>query len=66
MAPTDKIRAPFRWEFTPLEAPLDKSIHWIWRAYDPFGNVVMRSDRSFETRAECVEDAAAHGYRSEA
>jgi hypothetical protein len=64
MAPTDKFRVPFRWEFSPFESPRDKAIHWIWRAYDHAGHLLMESDTSFESRLECLEDASRHGYRS--
>lgn len=62
MAPTDKIRPPFRWEFVAVEAPRDKAIHWSWRAYDHAGEVVMEAGGPFETREACVEDAVARGY----
>jgi len=65
MAPTDKMRAPFRWEFAPRESPQDKSIHWTWRAYSQSGSLLMQADRAFETRDECVQDAMAHGYEAE-
>ena len=64
MAPTDKMRAPFRWEFAPRESPLDKSIHWIWRAYGQSGALVMESDGAFETREECVLDAESRGFEA--
>lgn len=62
MAPTDKIRPPFRWEFVPVEAARDKSIHWTWRAYNHGGKLVMEAGGTFETREACVEDAMSRGY----
>jgi hypothetical protein len=64
MAPTDKIRSPFRWEFAPVESRRDKSIHWTWRAYDQTGELVMEAGKTFESRVECVEDASARGYQA--
>jgi hypothetical protein len=63
MAPTDDPLLPFRWEFIPVEAPRDKAIHWKWRAHNQLGHVLMESERTFESRLECVEDAMANGYR---
>lgn len=62
MAPTDKIRPPFRWEFVPVEAPRDKAIHWTWRAYNHGGGRVMEAGGAFETLEACVEDAVSRGY----
>jgi hypothetical protein len=62
MAPTDKIRLPFRWQFVPVEDPRDRSIRWTWRAYTQAGTLAMQSESSFETLSECMADAKALGY----
>jgi hypothetical protein len=62
MAPTDKLRPPFRWEFVPVESKLDKAIHWSWCARDHAGKVVMSSGEVFENREDCIEDAMRKGY----
>ena len=62
MAPADRVRLPFRWVFTPLENPADRSIEWVWRAYDHAGKLTMSSNQSFDSLTDCMADARAHGY----
>lgn len=62
MAPTDPIRLPFRWEFTPVTDARDGSVRWQWRAHTQTGQLAMQSAQSFETLTECMSDAQAHGY----
>jgi hypothetical protein len=62
MAPRDKTHLLFRWEFVPIQNPLDGSIRWAWRAYTQTGTLVMESDCTFEGLTECIEDAKARGY----
>ena len=62
MAPTDKLHLPFRWSFIPEQDARDGSIRWSWRAYAQNGTEVMRSEASFETITECMDDAKARGY----
>ena len=62
MAPTDKFRLPFRWQFVPIEDSRDRSIRWTWRAYTHAGALVMNSERLFDSLRECIADAKAQGY----
>ena len=62
MAPTDRIRLPFRWQFVPVRDERDGSIRWMWRAYTQAGKLALHSDRSFETLTECLNDAKQNGY----
>jgi hypothetical protein len=62
MAPTDRIRLPFRWRFVPISDPRDKSIHWLWHAYTQTGDLALESDGTFESLTECMNDAKAHGF----
>ena len=62
MAPTDKLRLPFRWSFIPEQDARDGSIRWSWRAYAQNGLEVMQSEACFETITECMDDAKARGY----
>ena len=62
MAPTERIRLPFRWQFVPIEEKRDGSVRWTWKAYTQTGEVAMESDRSFETLTECMDDARLRGY----
>lgn len=62
MAPTDRIKLPFRWEFQPEENPSDRSIRWRWRAYTQTGRLALASDESFDTLTQCMDDASANGY----
>ena len=62
MVPTERIRFPLRWEFTPVPREQDGSIHWRWRAYGQGGALGMESERLFDTLSECIEDAKARGY----
>jgi hypothetical protein len=62
MAPSDKIRLPFRWQFTPVQNLQDGSIFWTWHAYTHSGELTMKSDKLFDTLTECVADAKTRGY----
>ena len=62
MAPTDRIQLPFRWQFVPVHDPRDSSVRWMWQAYTQAGKLVLKSDRSFDTLIECIDDARAKGY----
>ena len=62
MAPTDRLRLPYRWQFVPVRNDRDRSISWTWRAYAQSGKLALQSDRSFETLTECLSDAKRHGY----
>lgn len=62
MAPTDKLRLPFRWQFVPQKSPRDGAVRWSWHAYTQSGRPAMQSAEDFETLTECMQDARAHGY----
>ena len=62
MAPTERIRLPFRWQFVPVEQKQDGSVRWTWKAYTQTGELAMESDRSFETLTDCMDDARLRGY----
>lgn len=62
MAPTDRIQLPFRWEFAPVHDPQDSSVRWMWQAYTQAGKLALKSDRSFDTLTECIDEAKAKGY----
>jgi hypothetical protein len=62
MAPAEKIHLPFRWQFLPVDDPRDHSIRWRWRAFTQGGNLVMESERAFDSLTECLDDAKAKGY----
>ena len=62
MAPTERIRLPFRWQFVPVEDARDGSVRWAWKAYTQTGDVAFESDRAFETLTECMDDARVRGY----
>ena len=62
MAPADKIRLPFRWQFVPIENPQDGSIGWTWHAYTHTGDIAMESEKPFDTLTECVANAKTLGY----
>jgi len=62
VSPPDRIRLPLRWQFVPVEDKRDRSVHWEWRAFSQTGQLVMSSERDFETLTECMEDAKEHGY----
>ena len=62
MAPAEKVPLPFRWQFAPARQPATGAIVWTWRAYAQAGELVMQSERSFETLTECMQDAKAKGY----
>ena len=64
MAPAEKLRLPFRWQFLPLEEGSDRAIRWKWRAFTQGGNLVLESDGAFETLTECIADARTQGYGS--
>ena len=63
MAPVERIPLPFRWEFIPVERPLDRSIHWRWRAVSHSGDFVLEANELFDTLTECKENAAQAGYQ---
>jgi hypothetical protein len=42
---------------------VDGNGHWHWEGVDVVAAVVQHSQRSFETRAECLADAVKHGQR---
>ncbi|MEA3153436.1 MAG: hypothetical protein QOK44_1025 [Betaproteobacteria bacterium] len=44
MAPTDRIRLPFRWQFVPVTDPRDGSVRWTWRAYTQSGSLAIESE----------------------
>ena len=62
MAPTERIRLPFRWQFVPVESAADRSVRWTWKAYTQTGDVALECDRSFETLTDCMDDARVRGY----
>ena len=62
MAPAEKISLPFRWQFVPGKEPATGAIVWTWRAYAHAGELVMQSERAFETLTDCIQDAKANGY----
>ena len=62
MAPAEKIRLPFRWQFVPVESDRDGSVRWTWRAYTQSGELALESRGSFDTLTDCMEDAKQHGY----
>ena len=62
MAPTERFRLPFRWQFVPVEEKRDASVRWAWKAYTQTGEIAMESDLSFETLTECMDDARLRGY----
>ena len=62
MAPTERIRLPFRWQFIPVEDARDATVRWSWRAYTQTGELALQSDRTFDTLTDCMEDAKQHGY----
>jgi hypothetical protein len=62
MAPTDRIRLPFRWQFVPVTDPRDGSIRWTWRAYTQTGSLAIESEISFDTLSDCMANAKARGY----
>jgi hypothetical protein len=62
MAPPERIRLPFRWQFVPVEQKRDASVCWTWKAYTHTGELAMESDRSFETLTDCMDDARLRGY----
>jgi hypothetical protein len=62
MAPTERIRLPFRWQFLPVESKADGAVRWTWKAYTQTGDVALESDGSFETLTECMDDARLRGY----
>lgn len=62
MAPTDRIRLPFRWQFVPVRDERDGAIRWLWRAYTHSGALALHCQESFETLTECLNDARRHGY----
>ena len=64
MAPTEKLRLPFRWQFLPVDEATDHSIRWKWRAFTQGGNLVLESEQTFETLTECIADARTQGYGS--
>ena len=62
MAPIDRIRLPFRWQFVPVRNDRDGAIEWAWRAYTHSGELALQSECTFETLTECLHDAKRHGY----
>jgi hypothetical protein len=62
MAPAERIRLPFRWQFFPTKDEGTGAILWGWRAYAQNGSLAMQSEGSFETLTECVQDARDKGY----
>jgi hypothetical protein len=62
VAPTDRFQLPLRWQFVPLEDPVDRSVRWKWHAHTQTGRLAMESERVFETLTECMDDAKAAGY----
>jgi hypothetical protein len=62
VAPNERIRLPLRWQFDPVESPLDRAIRWKWRAFTQAGELALESDRDFETLTQCIEAAKEAGY----
>jgi len=62
LAPTERIRLPFRWQFVPVEGKKDGSVRWTWRAYTQTGSLALESERDFETLTDCMNDARLRGY----
>jgi hypothetical protein len=62
MAPIERIRLPFRWQFVPLEEARDGSVRWTWKAYRQTGEIALESGASFETLTDCMHDARTRGY----
>ena len=62
MSPTEKIPLPFRWQFVPGKDNPGGDVVWMWRAYSQTGDVVMESERPFETLTDCMTDARRNGY----
>src|SRR5687767_3731292 len=62
MAPADRIRLPFRWQFVPSQNTPDGSVHWSWRAYTHTGTLAMESEGWFDSLTECMDNARAAGY----
>ena len=65
MAPTERIRLPFRWQFVPVEAKTDGSVRWTWKAYTQTGEIALECEQSFETLTDCMDDARLKGYGRE-
>jgi hypothetical protein len=64
LAPTDRFRLPFRWQFVPLKSTRDGAVRWSWQAYTQAGRQAMQSAGDFETLTECMDDARQQGYGS--
>ena len=62
MSKPEQLKIALTWRFTPVEAPVDKSIRWAWVAHTHSGSVAAQSNGSFETLSECTQDAASYGY----
>ena len=62
MAPAEKFRLPFRWQFIPVKDGKDGSVRWTWSAFTQTGEEALKSGDSFDTLTECIEDARSKGY----
>ena len=62
MAPAERISLPFRWQFDPVRQEKSGAIVWCWRAYSQTGEMVMESERTFDTLTACISDARTRGY----
>jgi hypothetical protein len=62
MAPTEKIPLPFRWRFVPGKEESTGEVVWTWRVFSQAGDLVMQSERAFDTLTDCMSDAKRNGY----
>jgi hypothetical protein len=62
MSPTEKIPLPFRWQFVPGKETSTGEVVWAWRVFSQAGDLVMQSERSFNTLTDCMTDAKRNGY----
>jgi hypothetical protein len=63
MTTSDPINLPFRWHFLSILNPQTSLSAANWRAFTLTGEIVLESEKLFETRTECVADATQNGYR---
>ena len=63
MPPDRNLRLGQTWTFRLVNAPVQIGTWWFaWEVHDSSGNTVLKSNGSFETLSECVEDAKQNGY----
>ena len=63
MAPRDVHGFSLHWQFVPAVEGTDRAVRWRWYARTQTDKVFTKSETSFDTLTECVEDAKQHGYR---